>query len=86
MKVLLWAPTALFALLSLRALAFVAYQGLNGAAFEEEEIIVAGGRLGLRLDRLGHVQDPDRTMEKAVAARPRGAGWAGWAGWLLGLA
>lgn len=46
MKVLLWAPTALFALLSLRALAFVAYQGLNGAAFEEEEIIVAGGRLG----------------------------------------
>lgn len=42
MKVLLWAPTALFALLSLRALAFVAYQGLNGPAFEEEEIIVAG--------------------------------------------
>lgn len=35
MKVLLWAPIALFALLSLRALAFVAYQGLNGAAFEE---------------------------------------------------
>lgn len=34
MKVLLWAPIALFALLSLRALAFVAYQGLNGAAFE----------------------------------------------------
>jgi hypothetical protein len=82
MKVLLWAPTALFALLSLRALAFVAYQGLNGAALEEE-IIVAGGRLGLRLDRLGHVQDPDRTMEKAVAARPRGARWGGW---LLGLA
>lgn len=45
MKVLLWAPTALFALLSLRALAFVAYQGLNGPAFEEEEIIVAGGGL-----------------------------------------
>ncbi|KPG80842.1 hypothetical protein AN993_10320 [Stenotrophomonas maltophilia] len=44
MKVLLWAPTALFALLSLRALAFVAYQGLNGAALEEE-IIVAGGGL-----------------------------------------
>ncbi len=47
MKVLLWAPTALSALLSLRALAFVAYQGLNGAA------------------------DPDRTMEEAVAAKPR---------------
>lgn len=31
-----------FALLSLRAIAFVAYQGLNGTAFEEEEIIVAG--------------------------------------------
>lgn len=59
MKVLLWAPTALSALLSLRALAFVAYQGLNGAA------------------------DPDRTMEEAVAAKPRGAGWGGW---LLGLA
>lgn len=25
----------------------------------------------LKLDRLGHVQDPDRTMEEAVAARPR---------------
>ncbi len=42
MKVLLWAPIALFALLSLRALAFVAYQGLNGAVLGEEEIIVAG--------------------------------------------
>lgn len=61
MKVLLWAPTDLSALLSLRALAFVAYQGLNGAAFEEEEIIsddggsrscqAARGRLG-RLGRL----------------------------------
>ncbi|MBA0503345.1 hypothetical protein D7T48_14835 [Stenotrophomonas maltophilia] len=42
MKILLWVPIVVFALLSLRAIAFVAYQGLNGAPFEEEEIIVAG--------------------------------------------
>ncbi|WP_414612475.1 hypothetical protein [Stenotrophomonas pavanii] len=42
MKILLWVPVVVFALLSLRAIAFVAYQGLNGTAFEEEEIIVAG--------------------------------------------
>ena len=42
MKILLWVPIVVFALLSLRAIAFVAYQGLNGTAFEEEEIIVAG--------------------------------------------
>lgn len=63
MKVLLWAPTDLSALLSLRALAFVAYQGLNGAAFEEEEIIsddggsrscqAARGRLGRLASWLG---------------------------------
>jgi hypothetical protein len=42
MKILLWVPVVVFALLSLRAIAFVAYQGLNGTAFEDEEIIVAG--------------------------------------------
>lgn len=42
MKVLLWAPVVIFSLLSLRAVAFVVYQGLNGSPFEEEEIIVAG--------------------------------------------
>ncbi|WP_157355465.1 hypothetical protein [Stenotrophomonas maltophilia] len=42
MKTLLWVPIVVFALLSLRAMAFVVYQGLNGSPFEEEEIIVAG--------------------------------------------
>lgn len=42
MKILLWAPIVVFSLLSLRAMVFVVYQGLNGSPFEEEEIIVAG--------------------------------------------
>jgi len=42
MKHLLWVPVVIFALLSLRAIAFVVYQGINGAAIEQEEIIVAG--------------------------------------------
>lgn len=42
MKIILWVPIALFALLSLRAIAFVVYQGLNGSLFGEEEVIVAG--------------------------------------------
>jgi len=42
MKILLWAPVVIFSLLSLRAVAFVVYQGINGSPFEEEEIIVAG--------------------------------------------
>lgn len=53
MKVLLWVPVVVFALLSLRAIAYVAYQGLNGTAFEEEEIIVAG--IGLVCGRIAWV-------------------------------
>lgn len=42
MKIILWVPIALFALMSLRAIAFVVYQGLNGSPFGEEEVVAAG--------------------------------------------
>jgi hypothetical protein len=42
MKIILWTPIAIFSLLSLRAMAFVVYQVLNGSPLEEEEIVVAG--------------------------------------------
>ena len=42
MKIVLWAPVVIFALLSLRAMVFVVYQRVSGSPFGEEEIIVAG--------------------------------------------
>lgn len=42
MRIILWMPVVLFALLSLRAIAFVLFQCLNGHPVGEEEIIVAG--------------------------------------------
>lgn len=65
MKFVLWAPVVIFALLSLRATVFVVYQGVSGSPFGEEEITVAG--VGLRLDCLGHVQNPDQIVEEAEA-------------------
>ncbi|PTA71884.1 hypothetical protein C9412_09085 [Stenotrophomonas sp. Nf1] len=42
MKIILWTPIVIFSLLSLRAIAFLVYQRLNGYPLEEEEIVVAG--------------------------------------------
>lgn len=42
MKYILWSPIVIFGLLSLRAIAFLVYQCITGAAFGLEETVVGG--------------------------------------------